>query len=136
MKKYAVSTVNEGLPLYVMNESSAENGQIEFRDFENTSAGASGAQTYAVRITKLTDGKGSDVESSFYLIIEKRDASGAVTERFTGGSPAVRRRGVSDYRIQSIFPDRSGKYLLFVVEKEITDSTGLSVRYMVEAVAP
>lgn len=50
------------------------------------------------------------------------------------GTPDFKRKGITSYRIEKIFGDKSGKSLVFVVQKTLEDDTGTSIRYMVETV--
>ncbi|MCR5606125.1 MAG: DUF2259 domain-containing protein, partial [Treponema sp.] len=65
---------------------------------------------------------------------EQKDAKGNVVSKNIVGSPDIKRKGVVGYKIDKIFTDHSGKNIVFVVEKTIADSTGFSIRYMVETV--
>ena len=49
------------------------------------------------------------------------------------GSPSIKRRGVVAYKIERIECDASGRKIVFVIEKQVRDKTGLNIRYMVEA---
>ena len=66
-------------------------------------------------------------------MIEKQDADGNVITRQKVGSPDIKRKGITNYKIERIFCDNSGKNLIFVIEKTLEDDTGISIRYMVEA---
>ena len=73
------------------------------------------------------------VESKFYINLEKMDSDGNVLDARKIGTPDLKRKGVSNYRIDRIFTDSCGKSLIFIVEKTVIDDTGKSIRYMVEA---
>ena len=49
------------------------------------------------------------------------------------GTPSITRKGVSNYKIERIFCDKSERNLIFVIEKMFEDDSGISIRYMVEA---
>ena len=66
-------------------------------------------------------------------MIEKQDADGNVIARQKVGSPEIKRKGITDYKIERIFCDNSERSLIFVIEKTLEDDTGISIRYMVEA---
>ena len=66
-------------------------------------------------------------------MLEKRDAEGQLLLSRKIGSPNITRKGVTNYKIERIFCDKSGKDLIFVIEKMMEDDTGTSIRYMVEA---
>ena len=61
-------------------------------------------------------------------------ADGSSAKRYTVGSPDIKRKGVSAYKIVRIFRDAAKSSLIFVVEKTVEDSAGSSIRYMVETV--
>ena len=67
-------------------------------------------------------------------MMEKQDADGNVITRQKIGSPDIKRKGITNYKIERIFCDNSEKSLIFVIEKTLEDETGISIRYMVEAV--
>ena len=55
--------------------------------------------------------------------------------RHTVGSPDIKRKNVLGYRIDRIFSDKTGRNLVFVVEKTLQDVNGTSIRYMVETIS-
>ena len=65
--------------------------------------------------------------------ILKSDANGEVILSRKIGSPNITRKGVTNYKIERIFCDKSEKNLIFVIEKMMEDDTGTSIRYMIEA---
>ena len=75
---------------------------------------------------------GANTDSSFYIKVEKKTEDGSVLSRFVAGNPEIKRKGVTNYSINRIFTTPDGKGVVFVVEKTVEDSTGVSVRYMVE----
>ena len=48
------------------------------------------------------------------------------------GSPNVTRKGITNYKVERIFSDDSGKNIVFIIEKTLVDDNGTSIRYMVE----
>ncbi len=118
--------------IYVDAKTEAATDTIEFRDF--TAPMNEEGRTFAVRLHSVVEGKGSSAQSSFYLVIEKKDANGNVTVRKIGGNPDFKRKGVISYRINRILTSANASELVFVIEKEIADTTGSSIRYMVETV--
>ena len=48
------------------------------------------------------------------------------------GNPDFERKNVSDYTIRRIIADKTGKSIVFEIEKRIEDEKGTSFRYMVE----
>ncbi|MBO5117041.1 MAG: DUF2259 domain-containing protein, partial [Treponema sp.] len=89
--------------------------------------------TYHINLIPTVKGSGKNVKSSFYILLEKKDAAGNIILNKKIGSPDIVRKGVYNYKIERIFCDKSGKNLIFVIEKMIEDDTGVSIRYMVEA---
>lgn len=104
---------------------------VEFRDFANPSTDE--VETYKVRLNEFVEGKGKNAESSFYLIVEQRTSSGK-KRNFLAGNPKLKRKGVTGYRLNRVLRDSSGKTLVFVIEKQVEESFGPSVRFMVETV--
>ena len=79
------------------------------------------------------NGSGKNARSSFYIMLEKTDAAGQVLMSRKIGNPDINRKGVTNYKIERIFCDKSEKNIIFVIEKMIEDDTGTSIRYMIEA---
>lgn len=104
---------------------------INFTDFLGSEI--DNPKKYTVSITKTVDGKGASCKSSFYILIEKKDADGNVIATQKVGNPDIKRKGITDYKIEQILTDKTGKKMIFVVEKIMEDKTGINVRYMVEA---
>lgn len=106
--------------------------EIKFKDFAGSNIDA--PDTYNIKVVKDVNGKGESAKSSFYIDLKKVDANGNVLLSKTVGNPSIKRTGVSDYKVEQIFTDKTGKKLIFVVEKTMHDKTGVLIRYMVEAV--
>lgn len=105
--------------------------KIIFKDF-----GASPVEeqaSYHVQLVPTVKGSGLNVASSFFIMLEKKDIFGNVIGRQKIGTPDYFRKGVASYKIQQIVCDKSGRNIIFVVEKTVNDATGISIRYMVEA---
>ena len=132
MKKYNLQAVDPDNLLYVRDDSKAGNSEITFKDFEGSTTERS--IFYHIKLTKTVEGSGSALHSSFYITLEKQDENGYVISRNTVGSPDIKRKSVTDYKIDRIFSDKSGRNLVFVVEKTVKDDTGTSIRYMVETI--
>ena len=47
-------------------------------------------------------------------------------------NPGITRKGVKNYKIERIVCDKTGKNLVFIVEKTMEDKTGINIRYMIE----
>ena len=132
LKKYKLQSVKPENLLYVREDEKDANREIVFKDFE----GSTTERTiyYHVKLVKSVEGTGLDIHSSFFITLEKQDADGSIISRNTVGSPDIKRKSVSEYKIDRIFSDASGRNLVFVVEKTVKDSTGTSIRYMVETI--
>lgn len=132
LDKYRTSSATVEQILYINgDESRRPTDEIVFKDFGI--APVESQATYHVRLVPTVSGSGKNVTSSFYIMLEKYDADGRILGRQKIGSPDISRKGVAAYKIQKIFCDKSGKNIIFVVEKNVNDDTGVSVRYMVEA---
>jgi predicted secreted protein len=131
VRKYNCEKTSPEQILYICaDDSKAGTDEIVFKDF----TGAIGnAATYHIRLIPETEGSGPQVKSSFYIMMEKQNEKGEVLSRQKIGSPDIVRKGVTGYRIERICCDKSGSSLIFIVEKTMEDSTGLLIRYMVEA---
>lgn len=126
LAKQGIDSARQGRALYIQAEDEPRLKKLSFRDFET---GAS----YEVTVNTLVEGASSAVSSRFYITLEIAGADGKTTSR-TVGLPGLARAGVKDYLIRRIITDPSGKSLVFVVEKEVWDKNGSSIRFMVETV--
>jgi predicted secreted protein len=124
LKKQGIDSSLQGRSLYIQAVDEPTLKTISFRDFENSAA-------YTIILTTLTEGSGKDVRASFYLVAEITDASGKIFRKVVG-IPGYMRDGVKGYVIRRILCDESGKSLVFVIEKDLYDRNGTSVRFMVE----
>lgn len=88
---------------------------------------------YEIQLMPTVKGTGKNCKSSFYINVVKKDADGNVLSTTKVGTPSINRKGVTNYKIERIFCDKSEKNFIFVIEKIIEDDTGISIRYMVEA---
>ncbi len=119
-----VDSSAQGRPLYAQAEDAPSVKDLSFRDFEL-------GREFTVTLKSLSEGSGTSVRSSFYLVVVIKDANG-VERRHTVGLPGFKRAGVKDYQIRRIITDASGKSLVFIIEKELAESRGNSLRFMVE----
>lgn len=131
LKKYALKRAGPDSLLFTREDPSPE-GEIVFKDFEGSSAER--AIYYHIKLIKNVEGTGASLKSSFFISLEKQDDNGEVISRNVVGNPDIKRKGVSGYTINRIFTDKSGRSLVFVIEKQIEDSTGTCIRYMVETI--
>lgn len=133
LKKYNCKSASVDDVLYVL-ESEKKKGDdvIEFKNYGDN--GDSKRLTYNVRLVPTFYGRGKDLRSSFYIDVTVRDNDGNLRQSYKVGSPDIKRKGVSAYKIVRIFRDSAKSGLIFVVEKTVEDSAGTSIRYMVETV--
>ncbi|MCQ2577865.1 MAG: DUF2259 domain-containing protein [Treponema sp.] len=106
--------------------------EITFKDFKGSTI--ENPCTYKVKVVPSVSGTGASAKSSFYIDLKKLDANGNEILSKTVGSPSIKRTGVTGYKVEQIFTDKTGKKMIFVVEKTMHDATGVLIRYMVEAV--
>jgi len=124
LKKIGVDSALQGRALYVQAENGTRPSALSFRDFET-------GTEYEVSIHILAEGSLAAVKSSFYIVVAIKTADGK-TVRKTVGLPGFRREGVRNYLVRRIITDSTGRTLVFVVEKELYEPKGSSVRFMVE----
>ena len=133
IKKYNCAAAAPDDVLYVLESEKKKGGdEIEFKNYGDN--GDSFRLTYKARLVPTFYGRGKDLRSSFFIDLEIVDNSGSVSRRYKVGSPDIKRKAVSDYKIVRIFRDAAKSALIFVVEKTVEDSAGSSIRYMVETV--
>lgn len=117
---------------YILDDvNKAGTDTIQFKDYR--SGEADSQYSYKIQLVPSISGSGKNIKSSFYIDVEKKDGDGNVVSRYKVGSPDIERKGVSNYKIERIFCDPTGKNIIFIIEKMIEDTTGVSIRYMVEA---
>jgi predicted secreted protein len=127
---YNFSAVPERQILYLREDDSHSAASLEFTDFEHSTR--DNPVIFSIRLVPYTEGKGKDIQSSFYIVVERKTQLGTLIDRTIAGNPDIKRKGVSGYRIEKIFTDSTGQNLVFVVEKTLAENDGISVRYMVE----
>ncbi|MBO5137554.1 MAG: DUF2259 domain-containing protein [Spirochaetaceae bacterium] len=130
LSSYQLTTIPPESLLYVASSTKPSGNEIMFKDYENSTKDKT--IFYDVRLMPLYEGKGSNTMSSFYIVMEKKDTEGNILSRNVIGNPEIKRKGVTSYAIDKIFTTPDGKGIVFLVEKTVTDSTGISIRYMVE----
>lgn len=126
-KKYQVDHKRQGSPLYIAVENGgAKAGEtIEFRDFDAECS-------YKAKLISLVEGKNETLRSSFYLSVERTTKDGK-TKKYTVGSPAIKRAGVSSYSVRRVVAAPRDGSLVFIIEMMKNGLKGSDVRYMVEA---
>lgn len=131
IKKYNCAQNSPEQILYIREEEKkAGTDEIEFKDF--ISSVSDDQAYYKVVLVPTVSGEGINVKSSFYIDIEKLDSKGAVLACQKIGNPGITRKGVKNYKIERIVCDKTGKKLVFIVEKTMEDKTGINIRYMIE----
>ena len=131
LKKYNLKQSDPDNLLFT-REIPSSNGEIVFKDFEGSTVEHS--IFYHIKLIKNVEGSGVNCKSSFFISLEKQDESGNVISRNIVGNPDIKRKGVTGYTINRIFSDKSGRNLVFVVEKTMENETGTCIRYMVETI--
>jgi predicted secreted protein len=114
------------------NENRTTQGVLEFTDFEHSTV--DNPLHYSVTLVPYTETTGKTVKSSFYIVIERKHRDGTIIGKTVAGNPAIKREGVTGYRIEKIYSNTLGNSLAIVVEKTLIDDNGVSVRYMIETV--
>lgn len=132
LRKYDFQPAAVDNLLYVRDDKKAGESEIVFKDFEGSTVEQS--VFYHIKLVKTLEGSGKALRSSFFITLEKKDGDGTVLSRNIVGSPDIKRKEVLDYRIDRIFSDKSGRNLVFVIEKTLADVKGNSIRYMVETI--
>lgn len=131
LKKYNCAKNSPDQILYIREEEKKSGtDEIEFKDF--ISSVSSDQAYYKVQLVPSVFGEGANVKSSFYINLEKLDSKGNCLARQKIGNPEISRKGVKNYKIERIACDKSGKNLVFIVEKTMEGKTGINIRYMVE----
>jgi len=131
-KRYNCEKAGPDQVLYICgDDNKAGTDEIVFKDF---SGAAGNPAVYHIQLVPTFEGSGVNAKSSFYIMLEKQDENGNLQSRQKIGSPSVIRKGVTGYRIERIYCDKSGSGLVFIIEKTMEDSTGILIRYMVETV--
>ena len=131
IKKYNCAQNSPEQILYIREEEKkAGTDEIEFKDF--ISSVSDDQAYYKVVLVPTVYGEGINVKSSFYIDIEKLDSKGAVLASQKIGNPGITRKGVKNYKIERIVCNKTGKKLVFIVEKTMEDKTGINIRYMIE----
>jgi len=133
LAKYKLEAADPENYIYVSETDKKDpEDEIVFKDYEASTK--ENPVYYHIRLCPTYEGFGSKSKSSFYINLEQVDGEGTVLMKHKVGTPSVKRPGVTGYKIVKIFTDKSGKSLVFVVEKTTEDEKGTSIRYMVETI--
>jgi predicted secreted protein len=125
--RYAINHLSTGRILYHLMDGEENEEPITFRDFISN-------KKYKILLHQQAQGQGKNIESSFH--IELTITIGGSSKTYTVGHPAYKRKGVKNYKIKQIILAPDEKSLVFLIEKEEVDTTGINIRYMVETVKP
>jgi len=125
VKSYKIDHLRPGRLLYLLDGGELP-ASLSFRDFKT-------GTSYEIVLAKSVADKNGGIVSSFGLSVAATDAKGGV-RRVAGGSPEVKRPGVSDYIVRRIIMAPDEKTLVLIIEKNLSDKGDSSVRYMVETV--
>lgn len=126
LKKFKVNHLNKGRMVYILFNGAEPKDRLEFRDFENNGR-------YEVTLIQEQFGKEDAPSASFYIDLTVTDKTNTIS-KYKVGLPDYKRKGVLRYRIKQVMFSPNEKALVFVIEKEIVDGSGPSIRYMVETV--
>lgn len=131
ISKYNCKPADGTTLLYVRSDENKKNtDEIVFKDFDASTEDQE--IFYHIKLVPTYEGKGKNVKSSYYINLEKQDGNGSVISKQVVGTPDFKRKGISSYKISRIFSDKSGKSIVFIIEKTLEDDTGTSIRYMIE----
>ena len=121
--KNGINFISKGRCLY-LNINGDSGKAVNFRDFKT-------GKTYDVQLSQNVSGSGESVSSSFGIMLSLNDKSGKKTD-YRIGNPSYARKGISDYKVKKVILSPDEKGLVFVIEKKVENSDGVSVRYMIE----
>jgi len=127
-KRWAINHTLTGRLVYILLDGAEPKSQLEFRDFQDK-------KKYRITLVQSSRGDGTEVSSSFHLLITVEENSGRFTTH-TVGLPDFWRKGVRRYRIKQVLLAPDERSVVIVVEREEQDSTGVNIRYMVETLRP
>lgn len=131
--KYGAKPAGDTTLLYLREvENKNPTAEIVFQDFEGSTK--ENPVFYHIKLVPTFTGSGKNIKSKFHIKMERKDENGKVLGSWKVGTPEFQRKGISNYQIDRIFSDKSGKSLVFIIEKTLEDDTGTSIRYMVETI--
>jgi len=99
--------------------------RIDFRNFDDGSL-------YEARLVPWVEGSGATVQSSFFIDLTRTARDGSKI-RYTVGTPSLKRRGISAYRIRQVMSAPGNGALVFVIEQWHEGPS--RIRYMVETLS-
>jgi len=132
LSNYTANDVSIDKVMYIRgNESKKSDEIISFKDYEKVTSADD--VSYSLQRIMFKEGSGMNTKSSFYIVLEKKDAQNKVLSRQVIGTPDYKRKGIIDYTIEKVWTDEKGKNIVILVEKKVADANGTSIRYMIEA---
>ncbi len=124
--RFNINHINKGRIVYLLINGDEPKDVLEFRDFKNNGR-------YKVTLVQKQYGTEKNPMASFHIDLNVTDKTNTISD-YRVGLPDYKRKGVLKYRIKQVMFAPNEKSLVFVVEKEMVDGTGPSIRYMVETV--
>ncbi len=124
IKKVGINHIATGRVVYLLVNGAKPKENLEFRDFYR-------GDKYIVTLIQEQFGTGEDISSAFHINLSVTDKNDK-TSTYTIGLPNYKRKDVLAYRIKQVVFTPAEDGLVFILEKEISDSDGKSIRYMVE----
>ena len=131
INNYTAKGVSIDKVLYIAETNQKSDEIISFKDYEKVTSPDD--ISYSLQRIMFKEGSGVNTMSSFYIVLEKKDAQNKVLSRQVIGTPDYKRKGIIDYTIEKVWTDEKGKNIVILVEKKVADANGTSIRYMIEA---
>lgn len=126
LSRFNINHLNKGRIIYILATGEHPEDNLDFRDFK-------GDGSFKVSLKQTQLGAPESPKASFYIDLTYTDrVSGVSTYRI--GRPDYVRDGVFKYLIKEVMLSPDEKSVLFIVQKEMIDGSGPSIRYMVETV--
>ena len=125
-RQYRIDHLVTGRMLYLLVDGVNPAATLEFRDFQ---AGT----RYAVTLVQTPGTKDGQPAAAFSLKVTVTGKDGKARD-YTVGNAGFARAGVKTYRVKQVVLGPGGAALVFVIQKEEGDGTGVNIRYMVETV--
>ncbi|HAK46823.1 MAG TPA: hypothetical protein DCO79_13010 [Spirochaeta sp.] len=126
VKGFDINHLDKGRIVYLLINGADPKDVLEFRDFKNKGS-------YKVSLIQQQFGTDENPSASFHIDLTVTDKT-LTTRTYKLGLPDYKRDDVFKYRIKQVMFAPDEKSLVFVVEKEMLDGVGPSIRYMVETI--
>lgn len=124
---YGVTPARSDQTLYIAeDEEKKGSDEIIFTDFEKTIRHGD-TKEYHVNLLQNIKGHANSCQSSFIIRLQRADGANQIF-----GNASIRRKGVNDYKIIKIVYNEVTRGIVFIIEKQVIDDTGVNIRYMVE----